>query len=66
MIETKTRIYICEVEANIIGQMVYGYNSLEEPIWGCIEKCPYLECEYNLNPKSESERYNLFGRTSVC
>ena len=61
------RIAHCEYQGlERVAQKIYRMNSLNEPVWGCIVECPDVHCEYNLNPKQEGLRYNIFGRTGVC
>lgn len=63
-VESKKRDIFCKHALDEVSQEIYRTNSIGEPVWGCIGKC-YIDCEYNLNPKTETYRHNMYGRTSV-
>jgi hypothetical protein len=49
-----------------VSQKIYGLNSLEESVWGCIGECPIIECDFNLHPAQEEHRRSVYGRTNIC
>lgn len=59
------RVFDCPYRIGNVSQKLYGINSISEPVWSCINRCPYLDCEYNLHSENEPEWVNLYGRTSV-
>lgn len=63
--EVDLRVFYCDCVGGKVAQKLYGENSLGEGVWGCITKCPYIWCVYNLNPEEEAFRYNVYGRTSI-
>lgn len=59
------RMFNCDQYEGRVSQKIYRENSVDEPAWGCIGRCPIIDCEHNLHPADEELRYNLYGRTNV-